>query len=257
MSIRAIIVDDEPLGREGLRLHLRGQSDVEIIGEATNGEEAIELIRSLEPDLAFLDVQMPGLDGFEVLAELGEEAPPGIVFVTAHDEFAVKAFDAYAIDYVLKPVDPDRLAKAVQRVRQSLGKTDGGAPAGGIDDRLRSLLGEVRPRRRHLQRMAVRVGSRIAFVEVANIDWIGAEGNYARLHVGGDSHLVRETMSSLEERLDPDRFLRIHRSTIVNIERIKELEPLYQGDFLVILKNGSRLPSSRAYRDRLRGFIEG
>ena len=250
--IRALIVDDEPLAREGLRLHLRDEPEIEIIGEAANGEEAVEAIRSLQPDLVFLDVQMPGIDGFGVLEAIGAEGMPSIVFVTAHDEFAVRAFDAYAIDYVLKPVDPDRLRRAVQRVREAVARR-----AGGVDERLRSLLDGVKSGRRYLQRMAVRVGPRIAFVDVENIDWIGAEGNYARLHVGNDSHLVRETMSSLEDRLDPERFLRIHRSTIVNIDRIKELEPLYQGDYLVILRNGTRLPSSRAYRERLRDFIDG
>lgn len=251
MTLRVLVVDDEPLGREGVRLLLREEPDVEIVGEASNGEEAVMAIDSLRPDVVFLDVQMPGLDGFGVLEALDMERAPAVIFVTAHDEFALRAFDTHAVDYVLKPIEPERLRRAVRRARALVE-----ARPAELDERLRALLDDVRPGR-FVERLAVRVGGRILFVRATDVDWIAAEGNYARLHVGKESHLIRETMSTLESRLDPTRFVRIHRSTIVNSDRITQLEPLFQGDFVVVLQDGTRLPSSRAYRERLRRFIEG
>ena len=253
MPIRTLIVDDEPLARDGMRMHLEGAEDIEVVGECGDGEDAVIAIDALAPDLVFLDVQMPGLDGFGVIEAVGTGTIPAVVFVTAHDEFAVRAFEAHALDYVLKPVEPERLQRALQRVRAQLenrGSED-------LDVRLRELLDRVRPQGGYTERLAVRAGGRITFVRSADIDWVAAEGNYARIHAGGATHLIRETMNALENRLDPERFVRIHRSTIVNSDRIKELEPLFQGDYLIILRDGTRLPSSRAYRDRLRRFIEG
>ena len=253
MTIRTLIVDDEPLAREGMRMHLKDAEDIEVVGECGDGEDAVIAIDALAPDLVFLDVQMPGLDGFGVIEAVGTGTIPAVVFVTAHEEFAVRAFDAHALDYVLKPVEPERLQRALQRVRAQLENRNGE----DLDTRLRALLGKVRPQGSYVERLAVRAGGRISFVRTADIDWVAAEGNYARIHAAGATHLIRETMNALETRLDPERFVRIHRSTIVNSDRIQELEPLFQGDYLIILRDGTRLPSSRAYRDRLRRFIEG
>jgi two-component system, LytTR family, response regulator len=249
-TIRTIIVEDEPLARERLRTLLEGEPDIEIVAECGDGESAVEAIQEQEPQLVFLDVNMPELDGFGVLERVGPEAIPAVVFVTAYDQFAVQAFEAHAIDYILKPFDEDRFRTAVARARHALRAR----ASQDIDSRLAALLGDLR-RPRHLERLAIKAGGKIVFIRTEEIDWIGAEGNYARLHTGNRSHLLRETMSTLESKLDPDRFLRIHRSTIVNTESIAELEPLFQGDYVVILRDGTRLTSSRGYRSKLQSFM--
>lgn len=250
-KLRVLIVDDEPLAREGLRLHLGEHPEVEVVGEASDGEEAVRTIQGLDPDLVFLDVQMPGLDGFGVVESLGAQAMPPVVFVTAYDEFALRAFEAHALDYLLKPVDPDRLGRAVDRAlewrRQDRDRE--------LERRMAGLLEGLRGEGRYLERLAVRSGNRIVFVRVPDIDWIEAAGNYARLHAGKNEYLLRETMTGLEAQLDPRQFMRIHRSTIVRVDRIKELEPLYQGDYVVILEDGTRLTSSRSYRDNLQALL--
>lgn len=252
-GIRAIIVDDEPLAREGVRLHLEEEPDVEVVGEAGTGEAALELIESMHPDLLFLDVQMPGLDGFAVLDAIGPAHMPVTIFTTAYDEFALRAFDAHAIDYVLKPYDPQRFHKAVERARTQLN----GRRKAQMDDRLESLLDELRSRTQYLDRIVVRSGGRIVILRVAEIDWIEAASNYVRLHAGGREYLLRETMTALEGKLDPADFVRIHRSTIVRVEKIRELEPLFQGDYIVILDDNTRLTSSRGYRERLQDLLQG
>lgn len=250
MKIRALIVEDEPLARERIRSLLEGERDVEVIAEAGDGRSGVERIKSLDPDLVFLDVNMPELDGFGVIEEIGVEAMPPVIFVTAYDQFAVQAFDTHALDYLLKPFDEDRFRAAVDRARQALRRQH----AGSLDRRLTDLLEDLR-RPRHLERLAVKSGGKIIFIRTDDIEWITAEGNYARLHAGTRSHLMRETMSSLESKLDPTRFIRIHRSTIVNTDAIAELEPLFQGDYVVILRNGTRLTSSRGYRTNLQEFM--
>jgi two-component system, LytTR family, response regulator len=251
--IRAIIVDDEPLARDGVRLHLDGASDVEVVGEAGNGAEAIALIETLRPDLMFLDVQMPGLDGFDVLEAIGPALMPVTVFTTAYDQFAVRAFDAHAIDYILKPYDAERFGKALERAREKIVERR----RSRMDDRLGDLLDELRARTRHIERLVVRSSGRIVILRVAEIDWIEAASNYVRLHAGGREYLLRETMTALEAKLDPAEFVRIHRSTIVRVDRIRELEPLFQGDYVVILSDGTRLTSSRGYRERLQELLQG
>jgi two-component system, LytTR family, response regulator len=251
--IRAIIVDDEPLARDGVRLHLEGSPDVDVVGEAGSGEEAVDLIESLRPDLMFLDVQMPGLDGFGVLEAIGTSHMPVTIFTTAYDQFAVKAFDAHAVDYLLKPWDSDRFEKALGRAREQLHTRRRSA----MDDRLGSLLAELRARSQYLERLVVRSGGRIVILRVAEIDYVEAASNYVRIHAAGKDYLLRETMTALEAKLDPADFVRIHRSTIVRVDRIRELEPLFQGDYIVILTSGARLTSSRGYRERLQELLQG
>jgi two-component system, LytTR family, response regulator len=245
----ALIVDDEPLAREGVRLNLEGEPDVEVVGECGDGPSAVQAIRTLNPDLVFLDVQMPGLDGFGVLEELAADRMPVVIFVTAYDEFALRAFDAHALDYLLKPFDAERFQKALARARRQLSNQE------VIGTRLITMLEELHGRTRPVDRLAVRTGGRIIFLRTDEIDWIEAEGNYARLHVGGKAYLLRETMSNLEGKLDPRSFVRIHRSTIVRIDRIREMEPLFQGEYQVTLNEGTRLTSSRGYRDRLQELL--
>jgi two-component system, LytTR family, response regulator len=251
--IRTIIVDDEPLARDGVRLHLEDAPDVEIVGEAGSGEEAVSLIETMRPDLMFLDVQMPGLDGFGVLEAVGPAAMPVTVFTTAYDQFAVRAFDAHAVDYILKPWDPGRFRKALDRARSSIAARR----RSQIDDSLGSLLDELRSRTQYVERLVVRSGGRIVILRAAEIDWVEAASNYVRLHAGGRDYLLRETMTALEAKLNPADFVRIHRSTIVRVDRIRELEPLFQGDYVVILTDGTRLTSSRGYRERLQDLLQG
>jgi two-component system, LytTR family, response regulator len=250
--IRAIIVDDEPLARDGVRLHLAESADVEVVGEAGSGEEAIELIEAMRPDLMFLDVQMPGIDGFGVLEALGTSHMPVTIFTTAYDQFAVKAFDAHAVDYLLKPYDADRFQRALGRAREQLGSRR----RADVDERLGSLLAELRGRSRYAERLVVRSGGRMIILRTAEVDWIEAASNYVRLHAAGKDYLLRETMTALEARLDPAEFVRIHRSTMARVDRIRELEPLFQGDYVVILSDGTRLTSSRGYRDRLQELLQ-
>lgn len=246
-KLRALIVDDEPLAREGIRLHIEQQKDFEIVGECGDGDEALAAIREQAPDVVFLDIQMPGRDGFGVLDALAGTTLPLIVFVTAYDQFALQAFEAHALDYLLKPFDDERFRKAIDRVRTQLR----GQKRRDLDSRIAQLLADIRDRPRYFERLVVRSGGRILILRVDDIDWIEAAANYVKLHVGPRVYLLRETMNRLEEKLDPARFIRIHRSTIVRVDRIRELEPLFQGDYLVILHDGSRLTSSRSYRDKL------
>ena len=256
-ALRALIVDDEPLARQRLRDLLDEEEDVDVIGECGDGEEAVESIVTLRPDLVFLDIQMPEMTGFDVLEALGPEVPE-IIFVTAYDEYALRAFDAHALDYLMKPFHRSRFQSSLQRARHHLAvRKAEPAAAGGLERRLEAVLADLHPRRQHLKRFVVRLGSRILFVNSDDVDWIDADGNYARLHVAEKSYLLRETMTRLEERLDPDHFIRIHRSTIVNLDRIQEIQPMFKGNYVVILQDGTRLTTTRGFRENLQALIEG
>ena len=247
MKIRTLVVDDEPLARERLRSLLEAEEDVEVIGECRDGNEALEAIRQRSPDLVFLDVQIPERDGFEVLEAIGPENAPAIVFVTAYDQYALQAFEVHAVDYLLKPFDEERFQKALERARLAVGREKGG----DVSQKLLSLLQDLKAPLGHLERLVVKSAGRLFFLRTEEIDWIESAGNYVCLHVGGESHLLRETMNGLEARLDPERFLRIHRSTMVNIERIKELQPWFHGDYVVILRDDRQLMMSAGYREKL------
>ncbi len=252
MTVRTLIVDDEPLARERIRSLLEEESDIEIVQECGDGKEAAETILRERPDLVFLDVQMPEMTGFEVIEAVGPEQMPTVIFVTAYDQYALHAFEAHALDYILKPFDQERFERALQKARGTIQRQK----EGDISERLRSLLEELQPRPRYVDRLVVRSGARITFLRTEEVEWVDAEGNYVRLHVGKKSYLLRETMSGIEAKLDPERFIRIHRSTIVNIERIKSLETLFQGEYVVHLEDGTKLTSSRGYRDRLHALME-
>jgi len=245
--IRTLIVDDEPLARSRVRELLATQPDVEVIGECGNGREAIAAIRSDRPDLVYLDVQMPEVTGFEVLEALEPAVAPAVVFVTAFDQFAVRAFEVHALDYLLKPFDRERFLSSLQRAREAVRLRR----EGRLDERLGALLADLGAQRRYLKRLLVKNGSRTVLLQAGEIDWIESAGNYVRLHVGRERHLLRETMTALEERLDPEQFVRIHRSTMVNLDRVRELEPYFHGDYVLRLVDGTRLTLSRTYRDRL------
>ena len=252
MKIRTLIVDDMRLARQRLRRCLASDPEIEIIGECANGQEAINAIKERAPDLVFLDVQMPKVGGFEVLAAIGVEQMPAVVFVTAYDEFALRAFEVNALDYLLKPFDEERLRRAVERAKREVARRR----AGEIDTRLQRLLEQTSAAPKYLKRLAVKSAGHSTLLLTEDIDWIGAAGNYLELHVGRTTHLLRERMSQLELKLDPDKFVRIHRSTIVNVDRIKQLHPLFNGDQEIILHDGTRLTSSRTYHQRLKSLIE-
>jgi two-component system, LytTR family, response regulator len=250
--MRVLIVDDEPLARERIEDLLRREPDVESIETCGNGDDAVARMSRRDLDLVFLDVQMPGLDGFGVLERLAPDAMPLVVFVTAYEQYAIRAFDVHALDYLVKPFDVDRFSMAMARARAAL--SNGGRAE--LDRAVQALLSATKDRaaeRRHV--LAIRSGQRIVPVRTEEIDWVEAEGNYVRLHVGKTSHLLRETLASLEESLDPRRFRRIHRSTIVNLDRIRELQPWFRKDFKVILLDGSELTLSRSFADRLPEFL--
>ncbi len=240
--IRVLIVDDEPLARTAIRNMLRRHSDVKIAAECESGAEAIAAIASAAPDLVFLDVQMPEVDGFGVLAAIQRERMPRVIFVTAYDQYAVHAFDVHALDYLLKPFDRERFDAALERARRELTAPD-------WSGRVLALLRETRGE--YLQRLIIRGQGRVFFLAAAEIDWIEAQGNYVNLHSGGRKHLFREALGSLETKLDPRMFRRIHRSTIANVERIRELRPGFHGDFDVVLRDGTELRLSHRYRANL------
>jgi len=244
--MRVLIADDEPLACERLRTLLTAERDVELVGEFHDGRSAAEAIRKFAPDLVFLDVQMPEMDGFAMLESL--TTPPAVIFVTAFDQFAIRAFEVCALDYLLKPFDRERFSKALARGRAECDRRS----ASDLGARLQSLLTELQGRKQCIDRLVVRSGGRVLFLRVDELDWIESAGNYVRLHAGAEEYLYRETMSRMEASLDPSRFARIHRSTIVNVERVKELHPMFRGDFTVILRDGRRLTLAKAYRDRLK-----
>ena len=246
-KIRALIVDDEPLARRRIKSLLVHDSSVEVIGECSDGYTAVNSISELTPDLVFLDVQMPAMDGFEVIKAIGPEQMPTVIFVTAYDQYALKAFEVNALDYLLKPFDRGRFQKTLERAKTMVR----GLRNGNVNNQLLSLLGELRREQEIPDRFIIKSGGRVVFLRVEEIDWIRTVGNYVRLQVGRDSHLMRETMTAMEAKLDPDRFMRIHRSTIVNLDRVKEVQPWAKGEYVVIMRDGTRLIMSRRYRERL------
>ena len=245
--IRVLLVDDEPLAREMLREMLQSDPQVEIVGESCNGREALEAIRTESPDLIFLDVQMPEVGGFEVLASLEKDKLPHVIFVTAYDQYAVRAFEVQALDYLLKPFDQERFDMSWQRAKTQLSRDRNS----GTDQRILTLLEELKAGNRYLERLVIKAGGRIYFLDTAEIDWIEAEGNYVSVHSAKKSHLLRETISSLESQLDPKKFVRIHRSSIVRLDFIQELQPWFHGEYRVILNDGTQLTLSRNHRDKL------
>jgi two-component system LytT family response regulator len=246
--MRALIVDAEPRARQRIRQLLKDEADVEVAGEAGNGIDAVHLIEELQPDLVFLDVQMPEMDGFGVVDSIGVDRMPATLFVTAYDQHAVRAFEVHALDYLLKPFDRERFRKALERVREWRGKP-GRAP-----QPFDSLLAEIRKERPTPDRFMVRSGERYVLLKASAIQWIEAEDNYVRLHVEGESHLMRQTMAGILERLDGKQFRRIHRSAIVNLDCVRELQSWTGGDMLVLMRDGTRLTLSRTYREQ---FAEG
>jgi two-component system, LytTR family, response regulator len=249
MTCRVVIADDEMLARKRLRMMLETKSEYTIVAECGDGPETVEAILQHEPDLLFLDIKMPALDGFDVLEALdAARVPPAIVFVTAFDAYAVKAFDVSATDYLLKPFNAQRLDRALGRVSERL-------DASGLEPRLRTFLETLRSERAYPDRFLVRAANHLYFVREADIEWIDAADNYVRLHAGGRPHFVRDTMKAFMAKLNPDRFIRVHRSVIVNIDQVQKLEPHGHGEYLITLRDGSRVTSSRAYSERLHALL--
>jgi two-component system LytT family response regulator len=253
MTLRVVVADDEPIGRQRLVRLLQAEPDTEVLAACADGEEAVEAIREHAPDVVLLDIQMPHLDGFEVVAALGDAQQPAVIFVTAHDQYALRAFEVHAFDYLLKPVDQDRLRHALAR---ALAPGPRSAP-GGSTRRILTLLEELnaRERGRGRDRLVVRTPERAFFLRSETVDWVEAAGKFVHLHVGRAVHALRESMAELEQELDPVRFLRISRSAIVNIDRIQEIQPWFQGDYVLILTDGTRLTSTRGYRDNMRKLL--
>ena len=247
---KVLIVDDERLSRQRIRRLLASEPECEIAGECENGSEAVRTLALERPDILFLDVQMPELDGFEVVHAIVDEpkqSKPLIIFTSAFDEYALRAFEVHAFDYLLKPFDRRRFRESLQRAKTQLTRDRPESP----DDRLVALLEHLANERRMPDRVAVRNSGRVVFVKVDEIDWIEASDNYVCLHCGKETHVLRETMSQLESRLDPVRFLRVHRSAIVNLDRIKELQPWFRGDYRVILRDGTELTLTKSHREKL------
>jgi two-component system LytT family response regulator len=253
---RALIVDDERMARKRLRTLLASEKDFDVVGECANGAAAVDTIRTLMPDLVFLDVQMPELDGFGVVREVGADRMPFVVFVTAFDQYALRAFEVSALDYLTKPFDRERFQDTLRRVRQQVALREGartGRDTVGdeLHKRLAALLDQVQRRPRLAERLMIRTGGRVIFLRADEVDWIEAAGNYVKLHSGRDTHLLHEGLASLATRLDPSLFARIHRSTLVNLDRVREVQPWFHGDAVAILRDGTKLSVSRTYRQRL------
>jgi two-component system LytT family response regulator len=249
MPLTVLLVDDEPLARDGLRILLERDPEIGAIYDAKNGHEAVTCVREHAPDLMFLDVQMPEMDGFAAVGEIGAGQMPAVVFVTAHDQYAIQAFEINAIDYLLKPVTEDRFAKALERVKTRLA-----AQAGDTNRQILSLLETIASPTRYLKRLAVRTAGKTVLVDVGEIDWIEAAENYVQLHTSCGAHLLHVTMSRLEKSLDPQIFWRIHRSVIVNVARIRELQPVMHGEYAITLASGARLQSGRNYSEKLKAL---
>jgi two-component system, LytTR family, response regulator len=252
MKIKTLIVDDEPLARERVKRFLRDEADIEIVGECKSGAEAVKTIKQIKPDLVFLDIQMPEKNGFEVVKSLDAKTLPTVIFVTAYDQYALKAFDVHALDYLLKPFNRERLHRAVARAREHIENKN----RGNLDERLAALIADLKTEKKYLERLVIKSVGRVFFLKTDEIDWIEAAGNYLKLHVGREAHLIRETMNGIEAKLDPHKFLRIHRSTVVNIDCIKELHPMFSGDYAVILRSGAELTLSRNFRERFLELFE-
>ena len=246
-KIRVLIVDDELLARKFIRRMLKDDQEVEIVGECGNGKDAVTQIRRQDPDLVFLDVQMPEMDGFSVLEAVGVDRLPEIVFTTAYEQYAIRAFELHALDYLLKPFDRARFKDALRHAKERL-------PYRQLDDgrvQIGALLENVKRRSQYLDRLIIKAGGRIRFVKTDEISWIEADDKYVHLHTGKSAQMVRQTLGAMETQLDPTKFLRIHRSAIVNIERIQELQPMFSGEHVVVMEDGTKLTLSRKYRDKL------
>ena len=252
-EIRVVIVDDEPIAREGIRVQIAKYPRARIVAECGDGLQAVTVIEKFQPDVVFLDVQMPGMDGFEVLQSLELDHLPVVVFVTAFDQYALQAFEVSAIDYLLKPFTDERFQKAFERAQRQIDH----AAAGGIDEHLRKLIAAAQTPSQYIERIVVKTSGRIFFLSVDEIDWIEAADNYVSLHAGVHAHLVRDTLTALEAKLDPRHFVRLRSSAIVNIDRIKELHPLFKGEFEVLMKSGASLRTSRRYRKKLAELLNG
>jgi two-component system LytT family response regulator len=253
--IRAIVADDERLARKKLRVLLGSEPQVEVVAECPNGEQTVSAIRSFRPDMLFLDIQMPDLDGFAVLSEISSEQMPQVIFTSAYDQYAIRAFEAHALDYLLKPFDQDRLHAAIERASAEIRKSKDQE----LTNRVLELLSAVKPQKRQVpefeKRLAIRTNGRVVFLNLDEIHWIEAAANYVRLNTGKDSCLFRETISRVSERLNPAQFVRIHRSMIVNVRSIKELIPVNSGEYVVVLHSGKELSCSRGYRANLQNLI--
>ncbi|MFC5436639.1 LytR/AlgR family response regulator transcription factor [Rhodanobacter umsongensis] len=253
MTVRVLVVDDEPLARRGVIKRLAAHNDMQVVGEAGDGKAALSAILDTTPDLVFMDVQMPGMGGLEALGTLSPRERPMTIFLTAYDQFALRAFEVQALDYLLKPIDDERFAEALDRSRETLATRRGRSTASG----LQMLLAAQRGTPDYASRFAVRIGNRVAFIDAADIDWIEAMGDYAGLHVGSKVYLLRERLHQLSRRLDPTQFMRIHRSTIVRVNRIAEMEALSNRDSLLRLHDGTPLRASRTYGEALRAALAG
>jgi two-component system LytT family response regulator len=259
--IRTIIVDDEPLGRSRIAALLEDEDDIEIVAQCGDGAEALRVIGESQPQLLFLDIQIPGMTGFDLLRSLDRTNPPIVIFVTAHDEFAIQAFDVHALDYLLKPFDDERFYQALNRARTHMHDHDASALRHRLRDFLREANGDLGPQpsdreRRQLTRIVVKDGDRILFLKVDDVDWIEAADYYAKIHVAGSTYMIRETLANLEAQLDPERFVRIHRSTIVNLDRVQEMQPWFHGAFVVMLVDGTELRLSRSRREHLQTRLQ-
>lgn len=249
--IRTLIVDDESLARERIRDMLASDPAIAIVAECANGEEAIEAIQRFSPDLVFLDVEMPGIDGFAVLDGLPVDRMPTVIFVTAYDQYAVRAFEVYALDYLLKPFDQERFEKALKRAKTHIASERSDA----VSERILRAIEDIKTKPVHLERLVIKLNGHVFFMKAEEIDWLEAEGNYVRLHSGKESYLLRDTISALESQLDPKRFIRVHRSAIVNVDRITELQPWFHGEYRIVLREGVQLTLSRTYREKLHELL--
>ena len=254
--VRTVIADDERLARQKLLILLDSEPQVKVVAECQDGRQTVSAIRSLQPDMLLLDIQMPDLDGFQVLSEIPPEEMPVVIFTSAYDQYAIRAFEANALDYLLKPFDQERLHHALERARSELRK----ARDREITHRILNLLSQVRsvllPTSGPDSRLVIKANGRVVFLDLDSIEWVEAAANYVRLNVGKESYLFRETISRISERLDANHFIRIHRSTIVNVRKIKELIPVNSGEYVVVLKSGRELSCSRGYRAALQGIVE-
>jgi two-component system LytT family response regulator len=250
MITKVLIVDDEPLARARIRDLLEKEQHFQVIGESSNGHDAVTMIEEKKPDLLFLDVQMPEIDGFDVLEKIDMNEMPQVIFVTAYDKYAIRAFEYHALDYLLKPFDQNRFQDTLKRAIEQINfkKTK------NWRFQLKELLHDVKSTQKYVERMVVKSGGRIFFLKVDQINWVEAAGNYVMLHIGDEKHLIRETMNEMEEKLNPDKFMRVHRSAIVNIDYITEIRSWVHHEYLVILKDGTKLTLSRKYRDNLKIF---
>jgi two-component system LytT family response regulator len=251
--IKALVVDDELLARDRIREFLKRDKEIELAAECSNGREAVKAVLKHSPDLLFLDVQMPEMDGFAVLQAVPAGRVPFVVFVTAYDQYALRAFEVYALDYILKPFDYERFRRALEYAKTQILNQRSSA----VNQGLLNLLQELKApsKSKHPERLVIKSGGRVSFLKTAEIGWIESEGNYVRLHVGKESHLLRDTLNQMEERMDPNQFIRIHRSTIVNLDQIKELQSWFHGEYRVILHDGKQLLLSRKYREKLRHLL--